>query len=61
MFDLVYKESKLISRRWALGSKQQLPSVEHYRINYRIVYYMGQRGNGCAHKDSSWLVESSHV
>lgn len=42
----------------ALGSKQQLPVVEHYRINYGIVYYMGQ--NGCAHK-GSWHVESSHV
>lgn len=44
----------------ALGSKQQLPAVEHYRINYGIVYYVGQRGNGCAHK-ASWHVESSHV
>jgi len=42
----------------APGSNQQLPAVEHYRINYRIVYYMGQ--NGCAHK-ASWHVERSSV
>lgn len=42
----------------APGSKQQLPAVEHYRINYGIVYYMGQ--NGCAHK-ASWHVECSNV